>query len=213
MRHIIAATLAAAALTGCVAAIPPVEVTRFHRLDAPMAGLSGSYRIVPAATIDAPPAPGEIRAPVGDLAWQTYAAGVARQLERLGATPAAAGASTSDYLVTLGVERSQRDSGSGRSPVSVGVGAGGGGGGGYSGGGVGLGIGFNLGGGSREQIVSRITVRINRGADQQAIWEGRAENVAPKRSPAAQPGLAADKLATALFMGFPGQSGATISVP
>jgi hypothetical protein len=45
------------------------------------------------------------------------------------------------------------------------------------------------------------------------VWEGRAETQAPANAPAAQPGLAADKLASALFKDFPGESGRTITVP
>ena len=45
------------------------------------------------------------------------------------------------------------------------------------------------------------------------VWEGRAQTEAPGNAPAAQPGLAADKLARALFQDFPGESGRTITVP
>ena len=45
------------------------------------------------------------------------------------------------------------------------------------------------------------------------VWEGPATTVARINSPAAQPGLAAEKLANALFADFPGESDKTIMVP
>jgi hypothetical protein len=45
------------------------------------------------------------------------------------------------------------------------------------------------------------------------VWDGRAQTTARTNSPAIQPGLAAQKLADALFSGFPGDSGKTITVP
>lgn len=207
------ALVLAVSLGGCATAIPPVEVTRFHRLESAGPVLSGRYHIVPAAADPAPADAGNAAAPVSGLAWQTYAAGVARQLDRLGAVAGTAPDAPVDFAVSLAVDRIERDGARRRSPVTVGVGGGVGGGGGYSGGGVGLGIGFNLGGGARDQIVTTIAVRIARVQDGQVIWEGRAQTAAGAGTPAAQPGIAADKLAAALFKDFPGQSGVTISVP
>jgi hypothetical protein len=45
------------------------------------------------------------------------------------------------------------------------------------------------------------------------IWEGKASQTAKAGSPAAQPGIAASKLAAAMFKDFPGVSGETIRVP
>ena len=45
------------------------------------------------------------------------------------------------------------------------------------------------------------------------IWDGRAQTNARANSPAIQPGLAAQKLADALFVGFPGESGTTVTLP
>ena len=53
----------------------------------------------------------------------------------------------------------------------------------------------------------------NRLSDGAVVWEGRAQTEAPGNAPSAQPGLAADKLARALFQDFPGESGRTITVP
>lgn len=204
------AALAGTMLSGCATPIAPVEVTRFHRLDTAPARLTGRYAIVPA---DADASSGTPTGAQTGLAWQTYAAAVSRQLDLVGAVAERPGDSArTDYLVTLDVERSERRAGERRSPVSVGVGGGVGGGGGYSGGGVGLGIGINLGGGNRGEVETRLSVRILRRSDNQAVWEGRAVTVAGARTPAAQPGIAADKLAAALFRDFPGRSGETISV-
>jgi hypothetical protein len=52
-----------------------------------------------------------------------------------------------------------------------------------------------------------------RRSDQVVIWEGTAVQAAKAGSPAAQPGIAASKLAEALFKDFPGVSGETIRVP
>jgi len=93
--------------------------------------------------------------------------------------------------------------------VSVGVG----GSTGSYGSGVGLGIGLNLGGGPRRMQDLQLSVRIDDAATGQALWEGRALTQVPAKAPANQPGLAAAKLAEALFKDFPGESGRTISVP
>jgi hypothetical protein len=95
-----------------------------------------------------------------------------------------------------------------RSPVSVGVG----GSTGSYGSGVGLGIGINLSGKPKKIIATQLSVQIRRRSDSLAIWEGRARTEAKEGTPAAQPGLAASKLASALFGGYPGQSGQTIKV-
>jgi hypothetical protein len=54
---------------------------------------------------------------------------------------------------------------------------------------------------------------MKRASDDLVVWEGRAQTEAPNTAPAAQPGLAADKLARALFQDFPGESGRTITIP
>ena len=97
-----------------------------------------------------------------------------------------------------------------RSPITIGIG------GGTGGGGLGIGLGTSFGIGkakAKQIIITQLSVQIKRRADQNVIWEGRAITEAPEGAPAAQPGLAADKLASALFKGFPGTSGTTITVP
>ena len=111
--------------------------------------------------------------------------------------------------VRIGFDRSDRVGPGKRSPVSVGVG----GSTGSYGSGVGLGLGINLGGGPRQMQDLQLTVRLDDAATGRALWEGRAISAVPVKAPAAQPSLAAAKLAAALFKDFPGESGRTISVP
>jgi Domain of unknown function (DUF4136) len=180
----------ALALGGCAASIPPVQVTRFH-LGAPAAGT------VTAST------------GVNTLEAGTYRIAVERELNKLGFATAG-DAQTAAYTFSATVTRDTRDALAQRSPVTIGIG---GGTGGY-GGGIGLGASFGLGGNkSRQIVVTQLSVQLRRRTDQTVVWEGRAETQAPSNAPAAQPGLAADKLATALFKDFPGISGRTISVP
>ncbi len=179
----------ALALGGCAASIPPVQVTRFHL---------GS-EIVRAAV-----------APVAldnSLERAAYDAAVARELSRLGFS---AGGTEARYTFATEVTRDTRAAAPKRSPITIGVG---GGTGGY-GGGVGLGASFGLGGNkSSEIIVTRLSVQLRERGGKGIVWEGRAETEAGSNAAASQPGLAADKLATALFKDFPGESGRTITVP
>ena len=184
---------AAAGLAGCAASIPPVEVTRFHTA----AQLSaGAAVIEPASGGDAQ-----------SLEFRAYAAAVARELTTLGLTEAQGGATP--YVVTLDIGRDTRAGLAKRSPVTIGIGGGSFG----RGGGVGIGTSFGLGRNRpNEVVVTRMAVQIRKRSDKAVIWEGRAETESPSRAPAAQPGLAADKLAAALFKGFPGESGKTVIV-
>ncbi|HEV2600318.1 DUF4136 domain-containing protein [Sphingopyxis sp.] len=205
-RHLSAALLAAAALAlgGCATAVPPVEVTRFHA--AAPAGWAPGTRY----TVDTAPL-GDAAAMVGatqpSMEWGSYRAAVERQLQLQGLVAAPDGASA-PLKVRIGFDRIDRETGGGRSPVSVGVG---GSTGGYRSG-VGLGIGINLGGGPRKVQDLQLAVRIDDSASGRALWEGRALAAVPVKAPASQPGLAAAKLADALFKDFPGESGRTISV-
>ena len=176
-------------LGGCAASIPPVQVTRFH--------LGSDI----------------VRAPVAPVIVETsleraaYDAAVARELARLGF---AAGAADARYTFSTEITRDTRAAAPKRSPVSIGIG---GGTGGY-GGGVGAGVSFGIGGNkSNELVLTRLAVQLRERGGAGVVWEGRAETEAPMGAPAAQPGLAADKLAAALFKDFPGESGRTISVP
>ena len=183
------------ALAACQTATPPVEVTRFH-LGRPIE--RGTVTVEPTTGGDAQ-----------GLEFNTYASAVAQQLQRIGyvATP---DLTKSLYVATVDVMRGSRAALRERSPVSIGVGGSTGG----WGSGVGLGIGFNLGGSrGRDVVVTQLAVQLKRRSDQQVVWEGRAVTEARSGAPAAQPGIAAAKLADALFRDFPGESGRTISVP
>ncbi|WP_293883300.1 DUF4136 domain-containing protein [Sphingomonas sp.] len=181
------------ALGGCAASIPPVQVTRFH--------------------LDGAIAPGTIAlSPAIGLERQTYEAAVTRELNRLGF--ANADSPSARYVVAVDLQRDVRDAGPRRSPFSIGLG-GGVGGGGYSGGGVGVGGGVSFPIGkkrSSESVFTRISVRISDRANGTTVWEGRADTQASSNAPASQPGLAADKLAAALFRDFPGVTGRTVTV-
>lgn len=206
--HLSAAMLSGLALTlgGCATAVPPVEVTRFHTA-APSGWAAGTRYVVDAAPL------GDASAMVGatapSLEWNSYRTAVERQLQLQGFVAAENGA-TAPLKVRIGFDRADRQEGVGRrSPVSVGVG---GSTGGY-GSGVGLGIGINLGGGGSRWLEDlQLAVRIDDAATGQALWEGRAITAVRSKAPAAQPSLAAAKLADALFKGFPGESGRTITV-
>ncbi len=201
---VIVAIAAALAASGCATSIPPVELTRFHRIDVPAAMPTGSYAIVAREA-----RPGEPES----LADRSYQAAVAQQLDRLGfRSSLTMAAGQPDYVVTVGLDRAERPAEASGSGVSVGVG---GGTGGYRSG-VGVGVGLDLTSlfaDRRDVIATRLSVTITRRGEELALWEGRAETVARNGTPAAQTGLSADKLATALFADFPGRSGETISVP
>jgi hypothetical protein len=181
-------------LSGCAAAIPPVEVTRFHT--------------------GANSAPGEVvLVPLdgGDpasLEFRSYAAAVAKELTVIGYREGHGSATA--YIAEVDVSRGVREELSRRSPVTIGIGGGSFG----RGGGIGIGTSFGVGGNRpRETVVTKLSVRLKARSDGKPFWEGRAETAAVSGAPAAQPGIAAAKLANALFRGFPGKSGETIIVP
>ena len=191
---LLALSLLTAPLIGaCATAVPPVEATRFHNALAPASLSAQTYvwdGVVPTGIEDG-----------------AMHAAVARELQRIGLAPAAPGAAA-PVTVRVTHERMAVERASTGGPVSVGLG----GSTGSYGSGVGLGIGINLGGGGGARDVVRLSVRIDRPAGT-AIWEGRAETTVKRSAPAAEPGMTAAKLAEALFRDFPGQSGATITVP
>ena len=195
------ATVAGAALllSGCVAMTPPVDVTRFHNAQAAPI-MPGSVTIEANVTDE-----GQSRS----IEYATYSAALLREMQRVGFTEARDGSGKSEYIARYSIERAQISAGGTRSPVSVGVG----GSTGSYGSGVGLGIGINLGGRPKDKIATELSIRIAKRADNTVVWEGRASVEAKEGSPASQPGLAAAKLAEALFKDFPGESGATIRVP
>mgnify|MGYP006077721795 CR=1 FL=1 len=184
-------------LGGCATAVSPVEVTRFHAPD-PVAR-SGGFLVEPMVV-----------QLVETIEFRTYAAAVSQEMQRIGFTDEA-GKQTlapSEYVVRVDAQRTVQSPLAARSPVSVGVG----GSTGSYGSGVGLGIGIDLSGKPKDIVTTSLSVQIRKRADNSAIWEGRAVTQAKEGTPAAQPGLAAAKLASALFSGYPGKSGETITV-
>lgn len=190
-------------LSACETAVPSVEVTRFH-LEPPPSG----------APITLTPSPAQ-----DSLAMQygTFESAVARELDTLGYRTqlSGKGVAKTDYVAQIAYRTTTMAAAPRRSPVSVGVG----GSTGSYGSGLGLGIGFDLSGRPKGQQVIELSVRINdmrdvaAGQAGRAVWEGRAITQVRVGSPAAQPGIAAAKLAAALFKDYPGRSGETITVP
>jgi hypothetical protein len=197
IRPLLALGIGAAALAGCAttAPLPPTEVIRYH-LGQPIAR----------GTIAVEPLSGGAPA---SLEFKTYAAAVQSELLKVGYSVPAQGM-TPDFVATVGFTRTSQEGPPRRSPISIGIG-GGGFSGGRGGGGVGLGggVGFPIGGGRASQLlVAELAVTIKRRVDQSPVWEGRAQGVSDIKGADQQAG----KLAQALFTGFPGQSGRTITV-
>lgn len=150
---------------------------------------------------------------VGGLEFGTYADAVAAELTQLGYVRAASPESADmlvrfDYRVDGGRERVRTDPG-----IGVGFGPWGrwGGWGGWGGG---WGLGFNdpfLGGPdvrSYTIYTSGVEIKIDRRADGQRLFEGRAEAVSrSNRLPRLVPNLV-----DALFTDFPGNSGETVRI-
>jgi hypothetical protein len=192
--------VAALGLAGCATTntLPPTQVVRYHLGDEIARG-----------TVAVQPLGGG----TPDLEFQTYAGGVQAELNRIGYPPAAPGA-LPDIVAIVDFHARPEVGPPRRSPFSIGIG-GGSFGGGRRGGGVGLGggVGFPVGGGSRQAVlVSDLSVTLKRRADQTALWEGKAQGVVDARKPDANPPAQAQRLAAAMFAGFPGQSGRTIEV-
>jgi hypothetical protein len=181
-------------LSGCVAPVGPVEVTRFHVADTGLLG-RGSIAVEPAPGMS------------GDgLEFRTYAAAVARQLKLVGYGEQPGGGS--EQVASLRVERRVFRPSRNGGPVSVGVG----GGTGSYGSGVGVGIGLDLSGPPPEQAETMLAVTIRNRRTGQSLWEGRSSFTVRADSPLANTQLGAAKMAEALFQGFPGRSGETIQV-
>jgi|UniRef100_UPI0035CC057C hypothetical protein len=202
------AIVAATTLSACATTTTsgPVEVTRFH-LGAPLE----------TGTLTVEPAPG---GGPPSLEFKTYAAAVQTEALAHGFTVPASDPAAK-YLAVVSFTRTTRPlPRAGGSGVSVGLGGGGDfGGGGYrrggGGGGVGLGGSFSFPIGKqryRTVVLTDLSVQIRRRSDATVIWEGHAQTNAAGEAPEAQANAAAAKLAHALFLGFPGESGRTITV-
>jgi hypothetical protein len=193
-RGALIAAAAALSLSGCMTAIPSVDVTRFHAATVPSAG---TVTIAPSDPRD-----------MASLEFRTSANAVSAALTRIGFQVLDEGATSAAYQAVVDVRRETIEPQKQRSPVSVGVG----GSTGSYGSGVGLGIGIDLSGKPKPIVTTQLRVQIRPAGGGQAIWEGRAETSAKQGSPAAQPGMAAGKLADALFRDYPGVSGKTVTV-
>ena len=183
-------------LAGCVAPVGPVEVTRFNREAALPALGHGTISIEAAPGTDP-----------NSLEIATYQTAVGRELSRIGyqTVSGPTGAQIAQVRVERTAYRPERNGG----PVSVGGGASVG----SWGSGVGLGVGIDLSGKPPEQVATRLSVTIRDRASGETLWEGRASFTVAATAPLAQNQLGAAKMAAALFAGFPGNSGETISVP
>jgi hypothetical protein len=191
--------IAALLLSGCAVPTGPVEVTRFNRAAEGQPYGSGKFAVVAADGI-------------GSLAASPYLAAVSREMQRAGYADGGLNVNAAgDVIATVAVSALEAGQARARGPVSVGVG---GSTGGYRSG-VGLGVGLDLTSllnKPKARILTELSVRIARRSDNLVIWEGKALQEATAGTPAAQPGIAAPKLAEALFKDFPGKSGETISV-
>lgn len=189
----IAAALGVAAMVAGCATQPETHVTRFS-LGGPIA--RGQITVEPLIPADR-----------GTPQFATYADIVARQLAQTGFNEVP-NLATSEQVAVIAV-----DFGSNVAPPRGGLTIGiGGGSVGYHGG-IGGGVSVPVTGTrGREIAAMRLTVQIRRRSDHSTIWEGRAETSAPAGSPAAQPAVAVQRLADAMFKGFPGESGRTITV-
>ncbi|ABD27712.1 hypothetical protein Saro_3277 [Novosphingobium aromaticivorans DSM 12444] len=196
MNRLLAALALTTAIAAPAAARPaPVEVTRFHTPQT-LPRLKGAAVVVEAAE-------GADGASIEGGLWLQA---VKRELAAAGfgsATPGAA-----DAVAEVRIERDTQRREKARGPVSVGVG----GSTGSYGGGVGLGVGINLGGGPKEYVLTRLSVRIRDRRTGEALWEGRAESREKAKAKEAAAAIAAPRMAHALFAGFPGTSGDTITV-
>lgn len=186
--------LGALLVGGCATSTGPIDVTRFHTQQV---ARQGSVAIVPGNPADA-----------NSLEFRTTANAVSAALARNGFTANEASSRPQFEAVVDVMRETLSPAAARRSPVSVGVG----GSTGSYGSGLGLGIGIDLSGKPKPVVATRMRVQLRRAGSTDVFWEGRAETQAKEGSPAAQPGIAAGRLADALFQGFPGQSGETITV-
>jgi hypothetical protein len=182
-------------LAGCTQTyVSPVSVTRFVGQQPARLGQG------PIAVRAAPGMPAD------SLAFAPYWQAVSGELTRLGyrVVPGSQAAQVAEVRVSRMVEQPGRRGG----PVNVGVG----GSTGSYGSGLGVGVGIDLSGPPPDVAATRMGVTIRDGASGQALWEGRAEFSASLNSKYGSAQAAAQKMAAALFAGFPGNSGETIEV-
>lgn len=200
MKRVLAIAIigAAALLSGCAAnnGPGPVDVTRFH-LGQPIAG----------STVSVQPLTGYAGVSPED---QVYVGAVSSAMVPLGFAPTPGDATT--YIAAVSYKHVSQGMVRKRPAVTIGLGAGSFSGG-RRGGGVGVegGGSFGIGGGHAELISTELNVQIKRRSDNSIVWEGHATTEGLS-GPGAMSATTADRLAKALFKGFPGESGITITV-
>ncbi len=140
------------------------------------------------------------------LEYRPWLDAVAQQMAALGYTLSTA--VDPDCVAEVRMERTTAHQDRSRPPVSVGLG---GASGGYHSS-FGLGIGFSLGGGPKDLVTTHLAVIIRDRPTGKPLWEGRAENTEDAKSKNGMVEGAAPRLAAALFGGFPGKSGETVTV-
>ena len=185
---------AALALSGCASYNQaPVDATRYH-LDGPIARTT--FTVEPLRTND-----------TISPEYQAFADAVQAQLVALDFVPTKDVAS-SGYIVGMSLTRAPMGVIEKQSPFRIGLG------GGSFGGNVGVGGGASvgIGGGPRQVIGTERAVQLRRRSDDTVVWEGRAvtQSVVGEKDNATSD--LAQRLAAALFKGFPGESGITITV-
>ena len=191
---------AIAMLGGCAtpAYVSPVEVTRFVG-QAPTALGQGTIRVTAAPGID-----------TASVEYGIYADAVSAELAQLGYRVTTQEA---DQVAQISLEQMVAAADGRR---GTGVGVGGGASTGTYGSGVGVGVGVDLtrllSGRPSERIERQLAVAIRPASGVQNLWEGRAGMTATANSDYGASPAAAARMADALFSGFPGQSGETISV-
>ena len=186
-------------LGGCTSyRTTPVDVTRYH-LGQPLERTSVAVEPMNNAATVSPE-------------YQLYADAVGVELARLGyvATP---NPLSSGYIAAVAFNRMPRGAFREPPPVSIGLGGGSFGGGRRGGGvGVGGGVSFGVGGKTREVTGTELWVQLKRRSDNTVVWEGRAQAQSVSGTKGSDPRDSAARLAAALFKGFPGESGVTITV-
>jgi hypothetical protein len=193
MKKLLALVLMLGGLSACASSSMKSDVTRFHQFPAERA----SVAIVAAD-----------RAKAGSLEFRQTAQSVSARLAEAGFPPASAEAphyvAQIDYFLQPVLGDADRDEGP---RMSIGVG---GGTGGYrSGFGMGVGTSFDLGGGRADQTALRtLTLVIERRDTGDRIFEGRVQSTGPADNFVNALPLMVD----ALFEGFPGTSGQTVTV-
>jgi hypothetical protein len=191
------AVIGSAALAGCASAPPrfPVDAVRFHYDPVADRGPISIEPFGPDAGADAP----------------AFSAAVSTQLARVGFTVAPPGTPT-PYRASVQLSRVERPLPPRGAPISIGIGGASFGGGRGGGVGIGGGAAFPVGGsrGGRVGYQTELSVRIRRGPDM--IWEGDARTLVDASAKGADTGALADRLAGAMFGGFPGESGRTVEV-